>query len=225
MKAVSPSRRMISPISRSLPTRTMSYMRAPVMPGAMTAGPAILMSPPVIATAALLLLPPSRPRRPLGARRAQGPPELHVEPNVLRDQAGDVVLAGFDLRLRRGKRHHDRHLPPAHEARQILVQTLQQRFVDRGQAVVQRGQLPQVLERLLGRRGFAHLHAGQPEARRHLRIRDHGHPIHVPSPFARGAGVSYTTTISRRTRSRGMPSILLRAMRRRFTTSLYFSAR
>src|SRR3989304_4171245 len=191
MKAVSPSRRMISPISRSLPTRTMSYMRAPVMPRAMTAGPAILMIPPVIATPALLLLPPSRPRRPLRARRAQGLPQLHVEPNVLLDQAGDVVLAAFDLRLRRGKRHHDRHLPPAHEARQILVQTLQQRFVDRGQAVVQRGQLPQVLERLLGRRGFgappprlppppagprgcAPPPAGQPDAGPHPRPREGG---------------------------------------------------
>src|SRR3989337_4468087 len=106
MKAVSPSRRMLPRTGRSLPTRTMSYIRAPVMPRAMTAGPAILMIPPVMATCALLLLPPSRPRRPLRTRRAQGLPQLHVEPNVLLDQAREVVLAAFDLRLRRRERHH-----------------------------------------------------------------------------------------------------------------------
>src|SRR3990172_6273435 len=206
MKAVSPSRRMISPISRSLPTCTMSYMRAPVMPRAMTAGPAILMIPPVIAPPALLLLPPSRPRRPLRARRGQGLPQLHVETNVLLYQAGGVVLAAFDLRPRRRERHHDRHLPPAHQPRQILVQTLEQCLVDRGQAVVQRGQLPQVLQRLLGRRGFAHLHAG-PDPRRP------GPPPGPPPPTPQPPPPK-TTTISRRTRSRGMPSILLRAMRR-----------
>jgi hypothetical protein len=39
MKADSPSRRMISPVSPACPTRTTSYMRAPFIPRATTMGP------------------------------------------------------------------------------------------------------------------------------------------------------------------------------------------
>ena len=42
MVALSPSRRMISPISRSAPTRMSSYMAAPAMLSAMTTGPETL---------------------------------------------------------------------------------------------------------------------------------------------------------------------------------------
>src|SRR5574341_1551799 len=108
MKAVSPSRRMISPINRSLPTRTISYIRAPVIPLAMTAGPAILMISPVMATNLLPL------------------PQLNVDPDVLFDQARNVVLAALDLRRGGGERNQDGQIPPAHGPRQVLVEAFQQ---------------------------------------------------------------------------------------------------
>ena len=45
---MSPSRRMISPTRPSSPTLQMSYMRAPSMPLAITAGPAIFWIAPWI---------------------------------------------------------------------------------------------------------------------------------------------------------------------------------
>src|SRR5450756_809348 len=47
MKAVSMCKRMISPTRPSLPTLTISYIRQPVMPLAITAGPDIFMMSPI----------------------------------------------------------------------------------------------------------------------------------------------------------------------------------
>src|SRR3989338_2343581 len=56
MKAVSLSSLIISPIRPRLPTRTMSFIFAPVMPPAITAGPEILIILPLIIIPLLLYL-------------------------------------------------------------------------------------------------------------------------------------------------------------------------
>src|SRR5690348_5670410 len=123
---------MISPISFSLPTRTMSYMRAPARPCAITAGPEIRGMTPL--TPAML---PSSPE-PFGSPVLRPPRpllQLHGKPDVLFDQPGDVCFAGFEVRAGGRQGHHHRQIAPAQQPRPGLVRTLEQVFAHRQHTV------------------------------------------------------------------------------------------
>src|SRR3990170_2427542 len=173
--AVSPSRRMISPSSFSLPTRTMSYMRAPTIPRAMTAGPAILMMDPV------MLISSSA-----GGIRGYPLSQFHIEPDVFFDQSRDVLLTALELRSRRGKRQNDGQVSIAQQPRALVLRAGEQVLVHGDEAIVQGQDRPEVLQPRLGRVGLPHLYAGQPEAGGGLRVGDHRQPIQRPSPSAPG---------------------------------------
>src|SRR2546428_10332733 len=155
MKAVSLSSRIISPSRPSAPTRTMSYIRAPVIPRAMTAGPAILIMDPLIA---------------ISLASIRNSAQLHIESDMLFDQSCNIVFATLQLRLRRREGDDDRQVAVAHQAGDLVLGANKQILVDRGEPVVQRHERTEVLEGRPGIRGLPHLYARQPEAGRGLRI-------------------------------------------------------
>src|SRR2546425_567830 len=128
MKAVSLSSRMISPSRPSAPTRTMSYIRAPVIPRAMTAGPAILIMDPLIA---------------ISLASIRNSAQLHIESDMLFNQSRDIVFAALQLRLRRREGDDDRQVAVAHPAGDLVLGALKQILVGRGEAVVQRHLRPE----------------------------------------------------------------------------------
>src|SRR5437016_13381567 len=143
---------MISPINFSLPTRTMSYIRAPASPRAITAGPEIRVMTPLVPAMphplpSLWLVPPLS--------------QLHGEPDVLLYQPGDVGLTALEMGAGRRQRHDDREIAPPQEPRPGLIRAFQQILVDDQQPVSGRGVITDQPKRLLGRRRLANFHAGQ----------------------------------------------------------------
>src|SRR2546428_2032089 len=133
MNAVSPSSRMISPSRPSAPTRTMSYIRAPVIPRAMTAGPAILIMDPLIA---------------ISLASIRNSAQLHIESDMLFNQSRDIVFAALQLRLRRREGDDDRQVAVAHQPGDLRLRALEHILVDRPQTVVFRYQRTEGLEGL-----------------------------------------------------------------------------
>src|SRR5579872_504934 len=172
--AVSPSSRMISPISFSRPTRTMSYMRAPARPWAITAGPEMRVISPTTA------MGPSSPRNATPSSL-----ELHVESDVLFHEAGDVRLPALHLHPGRRQRHDDRQIPAAQEPGARLVGAGEQVLVHRDDAVPRRDARLELFEGTGGRVRLAHFHPGETEPRRRLAVGDHRHLIHSRAPGAR----------------------------------------
>src|SRR5437588_1254643 len=176
--AVSPSRRMISPISFSLPTRTMSYIRAPARPRAMTAGPEMRVISPVASAMYPSSPEPAAPRSLLL--------QLHGKPDVLLHQPRDVGLAGLQFCARRGQRHDHRQFAVAQDPRAGVVGAPEQILVDDEQPVPGGGVLADQPERVLGRGRLAHFHPGQAKPGRGFAVRDDGDLIHSRAPRGRG---------------------------------------
>src|SRR5437870_5318625 len=149
--AVSPSSRMISPINFSLPTRTMSYIRAPANPRAITAGPEIRVMTPLVPA-----MPHPLPSLRLASHQLS---ELHGESDVLLHQAGDVGLAALEMGAGRRQRHDDREVAPPQEPDPGLIRAFQQILVDHQQPVSGRGVITDQPQRLLGPRRLADFHA------------------------------------------------------------------
>src|SRR2546426_8654531 len=167
---------MISPINFSLPTRTMSYIRAPANPRAITAGPEIRVMTPLVPA-----MPHPLPSLRLASRQLS---QLHGESDVLLHQPGDVGLAALEMGAGLRQRHDDREIAPPQEPRPGLIRAFQQILVDHQQPVPGRGVITDQPQRLLGRRRLANFHAGEAKPGGGLAVGDDRDLIQRRSPAA-----------------------------------------
>src|SRR6056297_2848958 len=158
---------MISPTRFSPPTRTMSYMRAPIMPSATTAGPEILAILPWMAMS-------SSPLLQLDVEADRAPHQvLHVS-------GGVVALA--ECGAQAGHRQDHGQIPTSHRTLGGGHGIGHQPLVDDHQSVGVL--LDQRIERLRGSLGLrhAHLDAGEPVAGRRLGVGEHHDFMHTRAP-------------------------------------------
>src|SRR5690606_40901490 len=154
---------MISPTRFSSPTRTMSYMRAPIMPSAMTAGPVIRWILPSMAIQFSCLF------------------QLDVEADgaahqVLHVGDGVAVVSEGSAQARHAEYHGE--VAATHGAFGSAGRVLDEPLVHDHQTVV--AGLDDLLEgalRLLGH-ALAHLYASQTVADGRLGVGEHQHPRH-----------------------------------------------